>query len=553
MALSSSYSFGMGGMAGKLAGMAWNAVQQIPLDKAFKMAGEAAGSAAEGIANGINAIKRQQEEAARREREEIERQREADLRTIADKWASEIEKKLAEARLKAADERLAALKKSEADFNAKMNDAMADASKLPAEGIRNLMSVGKEYMTAQAKLQEAVATEHVRAKGAAEAAERAAKAAGEAGIKKQKELLDFLGNPEKIKILAGGAVAVTAGFFAAKEGFKLLSDYIRHSYRNPELAQETSIVGFWDRTKDRLLGNKIVTDKVEDVVLSPDLAERIKSLAESTKQSVENNTNFRNILFYGPPGTGKTMLAKKIARASGLHYIYFSAADISQFSTEEALMKLRELFDFAKMQTERKLMIIIDEAEVVLPDRNKPNLSEKTRLILNELLTFFGTETKDYLLVALTNRAQDLDSAALSRFDEQVEIFAPNAPERNLILKKYINDFITTPQTDRGRRLTILGKLLQMIKAFGMKMGLNKPTVTPKLMVEPDALGDDMMRQLTERTSGFVGRDISKMILSMQVTALSSKNKTLTRDMILKILKQKIDQKQKENAGFRVF
>lgn len=546
LAFSTHSSFGMLGQIGARAGQFLAQHGR----EAMEMFGDAVGRATAATAKTFDEIQKARAERARRDREEIERQRAADLVTINASWTGPIEKTLAEGRLKAADERLAAIKKQEDEFNAKVNEAAGEAMKLPGQFMKMGAEGLRDHFTAQAKLQEAVAVEHVKGKTAAEAAERSAKATGEAAIKKQKELLDFLSNPRNIKTLALGAAAVTATIFAAKEGFKLAADYIRHTYRNPELAEETSMVGFSDRMKDFLLGKKIIQDQVSDVILNAELAERIKNLADTTKRTVEFNTNFRNILFYGPPGTGKTMLAKKIARTCGLNYIYFAASDLDQFGTEEALMKLRELFNFAKKY---KLMVIVDECENLLPKRSRVDLTEKTRKILTEVLTFFGTESKDFLFVGLTNRPEDLDDAALSRFDEQVEIPAPTASERNLILKKYINDFIKTSSTNKDQRnLTLLGKLLQMLRSMVNRMGLGKTAPTPRIMVAPDALGDDMMKQLTAQTAGFVGRDISKMILAMQVTALNTKDKTLTRDMMLRILKQKIEQKEKEKAGFRL-
>ena len=49
---------------------------------------------------------------------------------------------------------------------------------------------------------------------------------------------------------------------------------------------------------------------MKGVILEPQLEERLRELAVTTRNTKKNRGMYRNVLFYGPPGTGKTLFAK---------------------------------------------------------------------------------------------------------------------------------------------------------------------------------------------------------------------------------------------------
>lgn len=472
------------------------------------------------------------------------------------KYGNDEQRDRAHKALVALDKEDAQIKANEESNNNRWQNIGADVTKLAVDGYGKAFNLGlemlKEEQRAQKRLEEQAVNAELQKQRDIEKAR--IDAAAQQQMLQQK--LDYLRNPQNIKYIALGATGIAVGVFGAKYGLALAADYLKHLYRNPELAEETSLQSTSEYITDFLLGTKVVTDKVTDVVLNPELRARIDQLAEATKQTVKNNTYFRNILFYGPPGTGKTMLAKKIARSSGLHYIYFSASDLKKLSQEEALRKLSELFDFAKKST-RKLMIIIDEVENLFAKRGdasgKANekVDEKTKEMLTMLLTRFGTETKDYLVVGITNRPQDLERAVFNRMDEQIEIPAPSLVERELIIKKYITDYLTPAPKVEKRKWSFIGHIYNY--AHSAYKYLRPDPVTPTITIAPDALDEKMLSNLLTKTDGFVGRDLSKLVLALQLMALTSKDRVLTPDMVNLVLKQKIDALEREKAGFKGF
>lgn len=230
------------------------------------------------------------------------------------------------------------------------------------------------------------------------------------------------------------------------------------------------------------------------------------------------------------------MLAKRIARSSGLDYIYFAGgAALEQLKTKDALAQLTELFEFAK-RSPKKLMIIIDEAEVLLADRRKP-LHDKTRKLVNLVLGYTGTEQSNYVVVALTNMPEELDKAFINRCDEEVEFVVPSPTERLRILELYVNKFLIARLND--------SKPSFIARLFGAKAR------TKKLSIEQGALSKEILAEIAQQLDGFVGRDISKLVIGILAKAYASANGRITKDMVNLVVKRKIAQKRVENNNFK--
>ena len=71
---------------------------------------------------------------------------------------------------------------------------------------------------------------------------------------------------------------------------------------------------------------------LSDVVLSSHLDNRIRMIATTIVNTRANGAPFRNLLFYGPPGNGKTMIARRLAKLSGLDYAIMSGGEYMSFN-----------------------------------------------------------------------------------------------------------------------------------------------------------------------------------------------------------------------------
>ncbi|KAL6993569.1 hypothetical protein U1Q18_011683 [Sarracenia purpurea var. burkii] len=187
----------------------------------------------------------------------------------------------------------------------------------------------------------------------------------------------LLTDRNKLLMTVGGATALAAGVYTTREGARVTWGYINRILGQPSLIRESSIAKFpWSGIVSRG-ANKVLNfstaagavpagseTKFGNIVLHPSLQRRIEQLARATANTKSHEAPFRNMLFYGPPGTGKTMVAREIARKSGLDYAMMTGGDVAPLGPQ-AVTKIHEIFDWAR-KSKKGLLLFIDEADAFL-------------------------------------------------------------------------------------------------------------------------------------------------------------------------------------------
>ncbi|KAG4979289.1 hypothetical protein JHK82_032538 [Glycine max] len=268
-----------------------------------------------------------------------------------------------------------------------------------------------------------------------------------------------------------------------------------------------------------------------DVILHPSLQKRIQQLSSATANTKAHQAPFRNMLFYGPPGTGKTMAARELARKSGLDYALMTGGDVAPLGSQ-AVTKIHQLFDWAK-KSNKGLLLFIDEADAFLCERNKTYMSEAQRSALNALLYRTGDQSKDIVLALATNRPGDLDSAVADRIDEVLEFPLPGEEERFKLLKLYLDKYIA--QAGSGK------------SGFVKDLFKEKPQ-----QIEIKGLTDDIIKEAAAKTEGFSGREIAKLMASVQAAVYGSENCVLDPSLFREVVDYKVaehQQRRKLAAG----
>lgn len=343
----------------------------------------------------------------------------------------------------------------------------------------------------------------------------------------------ILTDQNKLVVAVGGATALAAGIYTTREGAKVIWGYVDRILGQPSLIRESSRgkypwSGLFSRTLKSLRGgDKELASKngngFGDVILHPSLQKRIRQLSGATANTKAHNAPFRNMLFYGPPGTGKTMAARELARKSGLDYALMTGGDVAPLGPQ-AVTKIHQLFDWAK-KSKRGLLLFIDEADAFLCERNKTYMSEAQRSALNALLFRTGDQSKDIVLALATNRPGDLDSAVADRIDEVLEFPLPGQEERFKLLKLYLDKYIA----QAGSRKP--GLVHRLFKSEQQK-------------IEIKGLTDDILMEAAAKTEGFSGREIAKLMASVQAAVYGSENCVLDPSLFREVVDYKVAEHQ---------
>ncbi|KAL6542313.1 hypothetical protein OROMI_023915 [Orobanche minor] len=343
----------------------------------------------------------------------------------------------------------------------------------------------------------------------------------------------LLTDRSRLVMTVGGATALAAGVYTTREGARVMWGYVNRILGQPSLIRESSMAKFpWSgvgtRAASKLLSYSTAAgasasaqtnSALGDIVLHPSVQKRIEHLARATSNTKIHLAPFRNMLFYGPPGTGKTMVAREIAKKSGLDYAMMTGGDVAPLGPQ-AVTKIHEIFDWSK-KSKRGLLLFIDEADAFLCQRNSTHMSEAQRSALNALLFRTGDQSRDVVLVLATNRPGDLDSAITDRIDEVIEFPLPQEDERYKLLKLYLSKYLC----GEGNHGLKYGN-------FFLKKKSQKITIKD--------LSDDVIREAAKRTEGFSGREIAKLMASVQAAVYGRPNCVLDSELFKEIVDYKV-------------
>ena len=356
----------------------------------------------------------------------------------------------------------------------------------------------------------------------------------------------LLNDPRQMGIAIGGVTALAVGVYGAREGARVGFRFLESILGQPSLVRETSRRwGLLPRSAAAAAGGAAGASTFRDVVLQPGLLDRLRVLASATGQSRKHGAPFRNMLFYGPPGTGKTLAAKRLARTSGLDYAIMSGGDVAPLGPR-AVTSIHQLFDWAGT-TSKGVLLFIDEADAFLSARKAHG--EDVRAALNALLFRTGAPSRDIALVLATNRPGDLDEAVLDRVDEALEFGLPSQAERAQLLRLYFSKYILQPAgTDSDPDVAASQSVLSRIFR-------RRPT-PPNVKVAEDVT-DSLMDDVARQTEGFSGRELAKLMASVQAAvygrtdALVLDAATLHAVVAQKIAEHKYKQKLQAESEVR--
>lgn len=166
----------------------------------------------------------------------------------------------------------------------------------------------------------------------------------------------------------------------------------------------------------------------------------------------------KGLLLFGPPGNGKTLLARAVATECSATFFNISAASLTSKYVGDGEKLVRALFAVAREL--QPSIIFIDEIDSLLSERSSGEHEASRRLKTEFLVEFDGLpcnpECDRIVVLAATNRPQELDEAALRRFPKRVYVSLPDLITRELLLTRLLFKQGSPLPADASRRLATL-------------------------------------------------------------------------------------------------
>lgn len=211
-------------------------------------------------------------------------------------------------------------------------------------------------------------------------------------------------------------------------------------------------------------------------------------------------TPVRGILLFGPPGNGKTMLAKAIASESNCLFFNISAASLFSKWLGESENLVRALFSIARQV--QPSIIFLDEVDSLLIARKDNSGHEASRRVLTQLLAEmdgFGSSSQRVLVLAATNRPNELDDAALRRFSRRVYVRMPDVAGRYELLRKLLTR--DTPHSLSDADVRRIASLTEGYSASDLKELAKESALQPVREIDPSrirTISADNVRPMTK-------------------------------------------------------
>uniref|UniRef100_A0A158P8T0 AAA domain-containing protein n=1 Tax=Angiostrongylus cantonensis TaxID=6313 RepID=A0A158P8T0_ANGCA len=149
----------------------------------------------------------------------------------------------------------------------------------------------------------------------------------------------------------------------------------------------------------------------------------------------------KGVLLFGPPGTGKTMIGRCVASQCKATFFNISASSLTSKWVGEGEKLVRALFSVARLKLPS--VIFIDEVDSLLSSRSETEHESSRRIKTEFLVQLDGVATnadERLLVLAATNRPQELDEAARRRFVKRLYIALPEREARLTIVKNLLAD-----------------------------------------------------------------------------------------------------------------
>lgn len=290
----------------------------------------------------------------------------------------------------------------------------------------------------------------------------------DASLRDMNTLIDLISIDEydRIKnrsLLEEGSSLITDGIIDYEEmlnpfggisrSFYIVDDVL-HSIIHPQKHKKVKRVKLNSLISEQNIFELVQSEtKLEDVVLSGDTEETLKSLLKQLDKNVvqklidwgikdKRDGIDARIIFYGSAGTGKTITAYSLAKSLKKEVLAFDCSKILSMYVGESEKNVRKIFDTYYdlcAKTKSEPILLLNEADQFLGSRSTGGMSGSEQMH-NQMQNIFLEQIEKFkgILIATTNLLENIDKAFSRRFNYKIEFKKPNKEQRVKLWEKML-------------------------------------------------------------------------------------------------------------------
>ena len=226
--------------------------------------------------------------------------------------------------------------------------------------------------------------------------------------------------------------------------------------------------------------------------------------------ATQNGSDINKFLFHGSSGTGKTLAVKHLGRILNRKIMkvnFSNLIDSDLFKTKRCFNELfAEINSFFRPN---EILVLFDEIDTVASVKNNLDDTNLPGLVISILHQGLENIDKRVLLIATSNKYEDLDQGLISRFDRTIDFNQYSKEDLLGVAEGILTNYLAKAKGVK-RDLRLFRKILSLSKKTLFPKDLEN-LIKSSLAFSASNDGVDYLRKLYVAITGQNVQDVEKL------------------------------------------